>query len=105
MPYVRSAGISGVALVVWVITVVTAIAQSEASSRHDEKGQGRIPTLPRKKLAKRTLIPRRQIRRAKSFGMKWNERAFWSACKLLKIWWPGTESNRRRQPFQGCALR
>src|SRR5438270_12583478 len=19
-------------------------------------------------------------------------------------WWPGTESNRRRQPFQGCAL-
>jgi hypothetical protein len=23
---------------------------------------------------------------------------------LLKRWWPGTESNRRRQPFQGCAL-
>jgi hypothetical protein len=22
----------------------------------------------------------------------------------LKIWWPGTELNRRRQPFQGCAL-
>src|SRR5437870_10622300 len=21
-----------------------------------------------------------------------------------KSWWPGTESNRRRQPFQGCAL-
>jgi hypothetical protein len=21
-----------------------------------------------------------------------------------KIWWPGTELNRRRQPFQGCAL-
>ena len=20
------------------------------------------------------------------------------------MWWPGTESNRRRQPFQGCAL-
>jgi hypothetical protein len=20
-------------------------------------------------------------------------------------WWPGTESNRRRQPFEGCALR
>jgi hypothetical protein len=19
-----------------------------------------------------------------------------------KVWWPGTESNRRRQPFQGC---
>ena len=23
---------------------------------------------------------------------------------LLKKWWPGTELNRRRQPFQGCAL-
>ena len=23
---------------------------------------------------------------------------------LLKVWWPGTELNRRRQPFQGCAL-
>jgi hypothetical protein len=22
----------------------------------------------------------------------------------LKKWWPGTELNRRRQPFQGCAL-
>ena len=20
----------------------------------------------------------------------------------LELWWPGTESNRRRQPFQGC---
>ena len=20
------------------------------------------------------------------------------------MWWPGTELNRRRQPFQGCAL-
>src|SRR5690348_16926257 len=36
--------------------------------------------------------------------MNWNERAFWRAWKLLKTWWPGTESNRRRQPFQGCAL-
>ncbi len=24
-----------------------------------------------------------------------------SVCKCLKTWWPGTESNRRRQPFQG----
>src|SRR5665213_4134411 len=22
----------------------------------------------------------------------------------VEKWWPGTESNRRRQPFQGCAL-
>ena len=33
--------------------------------------------------------------------MKWNETAFWRVCKYLKMWWPGTESNRRRQPFQG----
>ena len=25
-------------------------------------------------------------------------------AKSLKRWWPGTELNRRRQPFQGCAL-
>src|SRR5436305_7154852 len=25
-------------------------------------------------------------------------------CNSLKTWWPGTELNRRRQPFQGCAL-
>ena len=24
--------------------------------------------------------------------------------KAFEMWWPGTESNRRRQPFQGCAL-
>jgi hypothetical protein len=23
---------------------------------------------------------------------------------VVDLWWPGTESNRRRQPFQGCAL-
>src|SRR6059036_259255 len=25
-------------------------------------------------------------------------------CSLLDYWWPGTESNRRRRPFQGRAL-
>ena len=25
-------------------------------------------------------------------------------CFVRDLWWPGTESNRRRQPFQGCAL-
>src|SRR5438309_9645388 len=25
-------------------------------------------------------------------------------CKFFRLWWPGTELNRRRQPFQGCAL-
>src|SRR5580692_9008670 len=29
---------------------------------------------------------------------------FLAAKKCLRMWWPGTESNRRRQPFQGCAL-
>src|SRR5437763_14559818 len=24
--------------------------------------------------------------------------------KSFEMWWPGTELNRRRQPFQGCAL-
>src|SRR5215470_5353890 len=27
-----------------------------------------------------------------------------NTCKYLKTWWPGTELNRRRQPFQGCVL-
>src|SRR5580704_6767901 len=30
--------------------------------------------------------------------------SFLAAAKCLKRWWPGTELNRRRQPFQGCAL-
>ena len=25
-------------------------------------------------------------------------------AKPFRMWWPGTELNRRRQPFQGCAL-
>jgi DNA-binding transcriptional LysR family regulator len=33
-----------------------------------------------------------------------NETRFRSGCGYLKTWWPGTELNRRRQPFQGCAL-
>src|SRR5499427_3885831 len=36
--------------------------------------------------------------------MNRNETQFWKVCKPLILWWPGTESNRRRQPFQGCAL-
>ena len=26
---------------------------------------------------------------------------FLAIAKALKEWWPGTESNRRRRPFQG----
>jgi len=35
-------------------------------------------------------------------GTKWNKLGVDDGCNLLKTWWPGTESNRRRQPFQGC---
>ena len=34
----------------------------------------------------------------------WDQIRTSTVCKSLKRWWPGTESNRRRQPFQGCAL-
>jgi hypothetical protein len=27
-----------------------------------------------------------------------------SNANCFEMWWPGTELNRRRQPFQGCAL-
>jgi hypothetical protein len=27
-----------------------------------------------------------------------------SEVNCFEMWWPGTELNRRRQPFQGCAL-
>src|SRR5271155_624557 len=46
---------------------------------------------------------RRQYRRA-GIGTNWNQNSDWNSRKCLKKWWPGTESNRRRQPFQGCAL-
>src|SRR5271157_737004 len=58
------------------------------------------------------------MRIAAVFALKWNvlprgistaqesrnETGSWGVCKPLKTWWPGTELNRRRQPFQGCAL-
>src|SRR5580700_4691934 len=34
-------------------------------------------------------------------GMKTAQRA---TLSYEKTWWPGTELNRRRQPFQGCSL-
>ena len=38
------------------------------------------------------------------FGTFWNGMGLDRTCNSLILWWPGTESNRRRQPFQGCAL-
>jgi hypothetical protein len=35
----------------------------------------------------------RRISPRQSFGMNWNESAFWKSCKSLKTWWPGTELN------------
>src|SRR5216683_5424323 len=32
------------------------------------------------------------------------EAIFLIEVKCFEMWWPGTELNRRRQPFQGCAL-
>ena len=37
------------------------------------------------------------------FGTDGRTGAYMLKIKGL-VWWPGTESNRRRQPFQGCAL-
>ena len=37
-------------------------------------------------------------------GTEWNRFGCGRVGKCLKTWWPGTELNRRRQPFQGCAL-
>jgi hypothetical protein len=35
----------------------------------------------------------------------WDDEARWDdGAKRLKMWWPGTELNRRRQPFQGYIL-
>jgi hypothetical protein len=31
------------------------------------------------------------------------ERGLTISPNSLKTWWPGTELNRRRQPFQGCS--
>src|ERR1019366_10222670 len=45
----------------------------------------------------------RQYRRA-GIGTNWNQNPELSVCKCLKTWWPGTELNRRRQPFQGCQI-
>ena len=37
-------------------------------------------------------------------GTVTGQRDFCDARKRFRMWWPGTESNRRRQPFQGCGI-
>ena len=51
-----------------------------------------------------TLIEANPSKLDFGFGTEWNRMRFFDERKCLKTWWPGTESNRRRQPFQGCAL-
>jgi hypothetical protein len=41
---------------------------------------------------------------AVAMHLNWSECLKRYALPALREWWPGTESNRRRQPFQGCAL-
>ena len=53
---------------------------------------------------KTRFYPTKASTSSHEFGMKWNKTASWGAGKYLKQWWPGTESNRRRQPFQGCRI-
>jgi len=43
----------------------------------------------------------RQTPASRIFGTEWNRFEVGSDCKLLKRWWPGTESNRRRRPIAG----
>jgi hypothetical protein len=38
------------------------------------------------------------------FGANWSQRQVGRRAKSLKTWWPGTELNHRRQPFQGFSL-
>src|SRR4030095_6518990 len=38
------------------------------------------------------------------FGTNWDQLRFSAGYKSLILWWPGTELNRRRQPFQGRLL-
>ncbi len=79
-------------------------ALPDRSNEKERAGPRAIPPGTSRHPQKTHLHSTRQTSRAMSFGMKWNKTAVGGACKLLKTWWPGTESNRRRQPFQGCAL-
>ena len=88
-------------MMITVMTVITGIPRFD----RNEEGRMEMRSCPKKPTPNGPHSGEGKSQRAKSFGMKWNETAFWKVCKLLKTWWPGTDLNRRRQPFQGCALR
>src|ERR1022692_378246 len=87
--------------VMTVITVATVITEIPRFHRN-EQGRNERVMLPQRNSPDVPHSNESKSRWAKSFGMKWNQPAFWKVCKLLKRWWPATESNRRRQPLQGC---
>ena len=84
-----------------VRTVITAMTVIPRFDRNEE-GRMEKRSCPKKPTPNEPHSGEGKSQRAKSFGMEWNETAFWKVCKLLKKWWPGTDLNRRRQPFQGC---
>jgi hypothetical protein len=90
--------------VVMMITVMTVIMGIPPFDRKEE-GRTKERSCPKEPTPNGPHSGEGKSQRAKSFGMNWNETAFWRVCKLLKMWWPGTESNRRRQLFQGCDRR
>jgi hypothetical protein len=92
------------AVAMTVITAITVIAGIPRFDRNEE-GRTKERSCPKKPTPNGPHSGEGKSQGPEIFGMKWNETAFWRVCKLLKRWWPGTESNRRRQPFQGCAPR
>jgi hypothetical protein len=93
-----AATLEGTGVAMTVITVIT----GDPTLKRNEEGRTKERSCPTEPTLKRRHSGEGKSQRAKSFGMKWNEPAFRKVCKLLKMWWPGMESNRRRQPFQGC---
>ena len=77
-----------------VMTVIAVLAVITGIPRFDRNEEGRMEkrSCPKKPTTNEPHSGEGKSQRAKSLGMKWNETAFWKVCKLLKTWWPGTES-------------
>jgi len=68
-----------------VITVLTVIMGIPPFDRKEE-GRTEERSCPKKPTPSGPHSNEGKSQRAKSFGMKWNETAFGSVCKLLKTW-------------------
>ena len=93
-----------VGVVMTMITTLTVIAGFYASTEM-KRGRTKERSCPKKPTPNGPHSGEGKSQRARNFRMNRNETAFWRVCKLVKIRRPGTESNRPRQPFQGCYLR